>query len=208
MSVVSPSAGVTSPPALLRQSATSICDDTNKTLASCCIGSKEFSYSPPARAPTRTLSGTTNDLSSRFRFLRVRLPTSGIFSHSASVTALRPRFRSANCCCSFGRAARSFASSASSRASLHYQSAMHRIYNGEMARTSARDGVRPCSGRPGRRSCPPLHRPPRMSYPQTDHTHYPGLGIAPGRPLPPRASPVLLYSSTVNIKQRRCSRTG
>lgn len=65
-----------------------------------------------------TLSGTTNDLSSLLRFFLVRLPTSGIFSHSESVTAASPRFKSANCCWIFGRSARCLASSSFSRASL------------------------------------------------------------------------------------------
>ena len=38
--------------------------------------------------------------------------------HSSSVTEARPRLRSTNCCCSFGRSARCLTSSASSRASL------------------------------------------------------------------------------------------
>lgn len=87
----------------------------------CCWGSSAFSYSPLERSPTRTLSGTTNDLSSFLRFFRVRLPTSGMFSHSSSVTTDSPRLRSANCCWIFGRSARCLASSSLSRASLQVQ---------------------------------------------------------------------------------------
>ncbi|TEB19567.1 hypothetical protein FA13DRAFT_345331 [Coprinellus micaceus] len=44
--------------------------------------------------------------------------TSGIPSHSSSVTAPRPRFRSANCCWILGRSARCWVRRADSRASL------------------------------------------------------------------------------------------
>lgn len=90
----------------------------NRSLTSCCLASRAFSYSVLDLSPTMTLSGTTNDLSSLLRFFLVRLPTSGMFSHSSSVTTAKPRFRSANCCWIFGRSARCFASSAFSRASL------------------------------------------------------------------------------------------
>ena len=87
----------------------------------CCAGSNALSYSVEARFPTITLSGTAQDLSkSLFLFFLVRLPTSGMLVHSSSVTAARPRLRSTNCCCSFGRSARCLESSASSRASLHH----------------------------------------------------------------------------------------
>jgi hypothetical protein len=82
------------------------------------MGSSAFSYSLLDLSPTMTLSGTTNDLSSLRRFFRVRLPTSGMLSHSSSVTTDRPRLRSANCCCILGLSVRCFANSAFSLASL------------------------------------------------------------------------------------------
>lgn len=96
----------------------------------CWVESNELSYSVEARFPTMTLSGTAQVLSkSLFLFFLVRLPTSGMLVHSSSVTAARPRLRSTNCCCNFGRSARCLASSASSRASLYRVSinARHKI---------------------------------------------------------------------------------
>lgn len=87
----------------------------------CCRGSKSFTVSPRSRSPTRMVSGTAKarpSLGSLFRFLPVRLPGSGKFSHSTSVTAASPRFKSANCVWSFGRSARRRARSSASLASL------------------------------------------------------------------------------------------
>ena len=113
------SAGVSNPPVACdaRLGCTHV--GQGLTWPTCCLASNELSYSVEARFPTITLSGTAQDLSkSLFLFFRVRLPTSGMLVHSSSVTAARPRLRSTNCCCNFGRSARCLASSASSRASL------------------------------------------------------------------------------------------
>lgn len=140
-----------------------------------------------------TLSDTTNDLSSLLRFFRVRLPTSGMLSHSSSVTTARPRFKSANCCWILGRSARCLASSSSSRASLQPRVCQTRprwlgmvVWRGRGGvnsepRTFGPAASRPCSCPPVRRSYRPLHRPPRMLFQRRDRTHYQDPGTAPGR---------------------------
>ena len=89
-----------------------------KRHTSCCLESNEFSYSFFPRSPTMMLSGTTNDHPSCLLFSLVKFPTSGIFSHSLSVTKDKPHLRTANCCWILDRSARRFANSACSWASL------------------------------------------------------------------------------------------
>ena len=48
---------------------------TKPTRTSCCLESKLLSYSPFARSPTSTLSGTTYVRSFRWRFRLVKFPT-------------------------------------------------------------------------------------------------------------------------------------
>lgn len=101
----------------------------SKPPSCCCFASRLFSMSPRSLSPVRILSGTAYVLpsrGSRFRFFRVKLPTSGRFSHSASVTEPKPRLRSANCVCSLGRSARKVARASASMASLNYMSMMRK----------------------------------------------------------------------------------
>ena len=52
------------------------------------------------------------------------------------------------------------------------------------SRTFELSASHPYSCPPGRKSCPPLHRPLRMSFQRRDRTRCPGLGIVQGPPRP------------------------
>lgn len=152
----------------------------------CCLASSEFSYSVLDLSPTMTLSGTTNDLSSLLRFFRVRLPTSGMFSHSSSVTTARPRFKSANCCCIFGRSARCFANSAFSKASLadeNEEPVQYMEFNktNQERQTFELFSEHPCSCRLAHRFDPLPRRRLHKWYRRINHIRYLDLEIVQDR---------------------------
>jgi hypothetical protein len=101
---------------LLPQSPLGLVFSQTNQAHSCGLWSRAFSHSPSHghQSLTMMLSGTRRapvpPLSSR------RVIDLGVFSCPDSVTTASPRFRSANCCCSFGHSTRCFVSPVSSRA--------------------------------------------------------------------------------------------